>query len=198
MSKTTKTSSSETSEKLRKEQEINEDLRKQLLLGPDLLIEKSGSDKSLDARIEKVELISGRILELRPLLKYIDKRINEYSKKFPQEYYREIFRLKGWAIPSNGNISRKPSIVGKFTIDFIYGRFPKEVLPAIETNNPYINDLGIRYYKHFQFLTSEASIKLEKFIKDSIIIMKRCNYWDEFVAEHAKAYGHPFQTSLFN
>jgi hypothetical protein len=29
-------------------------------------------------------------------------------------------------------------------------------------------------------------------------IMKRCKFWDEFVAEHAKAYGHPFQSSLFN
>ncbi|CAN5159270.1 hypothetical protein BH23BAC1_BH23BAC1_27720 [soil metagenome] len=185
-----------TVEQLKKLKEADA-LREQLLFGPDLLIEKKGSDKSLDQRIEKIELISGETLDLIELRYYLDSKINEYEKKFSQEYYREIFRLHGWAIPENGIISKKPSIVAQYTKDYIYGRFPREVLPAIETRNKY-DKIGMRLYKHFQFLTPKRVIELEKFIEDSITIMKSCNYWDQFVAKHAIAYGHPFQTSLFN
>jgi hypothetical protein len=185
-----------TVEQLKKLEEA-ELLRKQLVTGPDLLIEKKGADKSLDLRNEKVELISGEILDLKKLWHYIDSKINEYEKRFSQEYYKEIFRLNGWPIPENGIISKKPSIVAQFTIDYIYGRYPKEILPAIEKNNKY-SQIGTRLYKHFQFLTPEGVVLLEKFIAESVGIMKRCKYWDEFVAEHAKAYGHPFQSSLFN
>jgi hypothetical protein len=187
--------SKETAEQLKKLEEAKA-LREQLIFGPDLLIERKASDKSLDQRIEKIELISGEILDLTKLWHYLDSKINEYEKKFGQEFYREIFRLKGWAIPQSGIISKKPSIVGKITKDYIYGRFPKEVYPAIEIKNNY-DEIGMRLYKHFQFLTPEGVIRLEKFIEESVVIMKKCKYWDEFISEHAKAYGHPFQVSLF-
>jgi hypothetical protein len=186
----------QTVEQLKKQQEADS-LREQLVTGPDLLIERKGSDKSLDLRNEKIELISGEILDLKKLWHYIDGKINEYEKRFSQDYYKEIFRLNGWPIPENGIISKKPNIVALFTIDYIYGRYPKEILPAIEKNNKY-SQIGTRLYKHFQFLTPEGVILLEKFIAESVDIMKRCKFWDEFVAEHAKAYGHPFQSSLFN
>jgi hypothetical protein len=184
-----------TVEQLKKQEEANA-LREQLIFGPDLLIERKGSDKSLDLRLEKVELISGEILDLKKLWHYIDRKINEYEKRFSQEYYKEIFRLNGWPIPESGIISQKPNIVAQFTKDYIYGRYPKEILPAIEINNKY-SEIGIRLYKHFQFLTVDGVVLLEKFIAESVVIMKRCKYWDQFVAEHAKEYGHPFQSSLF-
>jgi hypothetical protein len=160
------------------------------------LIERKGSDKSLDKTIEKIELISGEIIDIKKLYEYIDKKINDYGIQFQQSWYREIFRLNGWEIPASGIISKKPSIVAKYTIDIIYGRFPKEVLPVIESKNRF-NEIGIRMYKHFQFLTPEGVKKLGKYIEDSEKIMKRCTYWDEFVREHAKVYGHPFQMSIF-
>ena len=172
-------------------------MRKQLTIGPDSLIQRKGSDRSLDKRIEKIELISGEIIDVKKLYEYIDNKINEYDIQFQQSWYREIFRLNGWEIPENGIISKKPSIVAKYTIDIIYGRFPKEVLPVIETKNRF-NEIGIRMYKHFQFLTPEGVKKLGKYLEQSEQIMARCTYWDEFVREHAKEYGHPFQMSVFD
>ena len=189
-------SSKQTSEQLRKAQEADE-LRKQLVFGPDSLIERKGSDKSLDKKIEKIELISGEIIDIKKLYEYIDNKINDYGVQFQQSWYREIFRLNGWEIPESGIISKKPSIVAKYTIDIIYGRFPKEVLPVIESKNKF-DEIGIRMYKHFQFLTPEGVKKLSKYLEESELIMTRCTHWDEFVREHAKAYGHPFQMSLFD
>ena len=183
--------------KIQEKIEADKALRDQLTLGPDLLVQRKSSEESIDKKIEKVELTNGETLDLRALRSYIAERIQVYEKKFDQEYYREIFRLNAWPIPKNGIISRKPSIVGRYTNDIIYGRFPKEVLPRIESQNRF-DEMGKRLYKHFQFLTPEGTVRLEQYIKDSITIMKKCEHWDEFVAEHAKAFGHPFQTSLFD
>jgi len=188
--------SKKAAEKLRKEEEANA-LRQQLALGPDLLIKRKASDKYLDQRIEKIELINGEVIDLIKLRQFIDSKINAYAKKFGQEFYKEIFRLNGWKIPENGVIYRKPSVVGKFTNEIIYGRFPKEVLPQLQGNNKY-NDIGMRLYKHFQFLTPDGILKLEKFIFESVLVMKKCHHWDEFVSEHAKKFGYPFQKSIFD
>jgi hypothetical protein len=195
MKKQTINPGKKTAEQLKKEEEANA-LRQQLTIGPDLLIEKKASDKSLDQRIERIELINNEVIDLKQLRQFINGKIEKYTKKFGQEFYSEIFRLNGWAIPVNGKISHKPGVVGKFTIDIIYGRFPKEVLPELQENNKY-NEIGMRLYKHFQFLSPEGLLKLEQYIAESVDVMKRCSYWDEFVKEHAKRFGHPFQTSLF-
>lgn len=189
-------SNNKTQEQLKKAQEADA-LRKQLTIGPDSLIQRKGSDKSLDQKIEKIELISGEIIDVKKLYEYIDNKINDYGIQFQQSWYREIFRLNGWEIPESGIISKKPSIVATYTIDIIYGRFPKEILPVIETKNRF-NEIGSRMYKHFQFLTPEGIVKLGKYLQQSEDIMKRCTYWDEFVREHAKVYGHPFQMSIFD
>lgn len=194
--KKTKVLDSKTAEKLKKIEDNNR-LRLQLTSGPDLLIEKKKSDTSLDFRIEKIELINGRVINIKELRAYIDGKIHDYGIKFHQEFYREIFRLNSWALPVSGIIKEKPNIVAEWTNLYIYGRFPKEVLPEIQGNNDY-NAIGIRLYRHFQFLTEEGIVKLENFILEAIQIMKRCTTWDEFVKEHAIAYGFPFQTSLFN
>lgn len=188
--------SGKTSEQLKKAQAADE-LRKQLIIGPDSLIERKGSDKSLDQKLEKIVLISGEIIDVGKLYEYIDNKINDYGIQFQQSWYREIFRLNGWEIPAGGIISKKPSIVATYTIDIIYGRFPKEILPIIETKNRF-NEIGARMYRHFQFLTPEGVEKLRKYLQESEDIMKRCTYWDEFVREHAKVYGHPFQMSIFD
>lgn len=176
--------------------ESEQELRHQLILGAELLIQVKGTDEALDRRIEKVQLLSGETVNLIEYNKYIASKINAYHKRFPQAFYQEVFRLMGWHIPQNGIISHKPSIVGKFTKQIIYGRFPKEILPAIENKNQY-DIMGMRSYKHFQFLTPEGVELLERYIEDAIIIMKKCKYWNEFVEMHAKNYGNPFQSSLF-
>ena len=191
-----KNSSKKTVEQLRKEQEANA-LRKQLTIGPDLLIQRKGSDKALDQRNEKFKLLSGETIDLKELAEYIDDKINTYKPRYTQSWYKEVFRLNGWDMPKNGKISKKPLVVARYTIDIIYGRFPKEVLPVLEVKNKYYK-IGVRLFKHFQLLTPEKVSKLEDYIKESEEIMKRCKTWDEFEREHAKVYGLPFQLSIFD
>lgn len=169
-------------------------LRLKLLQSPEDKIQEKFSDKNLDRRNE-IELISGRIINLdeerENTERIIATALKDYSKRVPQIYYREIFRLNGWNLPE-GNISEKPSIVGRFTNQIIYSRFNKEVLPQLQRLNPYIV-LGMRNFKHFQWLTEEGQRLFDNYIQDAISVMQESSDWYDFRVKHATKFGVTFQ-----
>jgi hypothetical protein len=153
------------------------------------------SDKNLDRENEKIKLISGAEISISGFKAYINEMVQQYSPVFPKEFYREIFRLMGWNI-SESELYLKPPIVGRYTNDIIYGRFPREILPTLQILNPYIR-IGMRAVKHFQWFTDNGQQKLKVIIQEAINEMKESNNWYEFRAKYARKYGVPFQLSLF-
>lgn len=169
-------------------------LKLKLLQSPEAKIQDRFSDKNLDRRNE-IELLSGKIINLdeerKELQKVIANALNEYSPRVPQEYYKQIFRLNNWSIPE-GKISEKPSIVGRFTNEIIYDRYNKAILPELKRLNPYIK-LGMRNFKHFQWLTEEGQSLFDSYIQDAISVMKECSDWYEFRIKHSAKFGITFQ-----
>lgn len=94
-----------------------------------------------------------------------------------------------------GKIRHKPSIVGVYTNDLIYRRFPKEILPTIQVLNPYII-LGVRMYKNFQLLTPHGQSLVKEYIQDSIDLMSVCTDWYDFRCKYALKYNLSFQLRL--
>lgn len=166
-----------------------------LLQGPENKVQQKYSDRSLDRENEIIELLGGRQITLKQIKDIVSKCEQEYVTTFPPIFYSEIDRLNNWTRPE-GKKHEKPPIVGRWTKEIIYGRFPKEVLPVLEQLNPYVG-FGIRLYKHFQWLTPEGKAQLESFISDSIIVMQSSNTWYEFRVKYAKRFGVPFQLSAF-
>lgn len=88
---------------------------------------------------------------LQEILKqYISGKLLEWTKTFPLDFYKEIFRLKGW--PWNGG--KMPSVVGKYTNDLVYDRLAPGVLEELKRLNP-VNEKGHRPNRLHQFLTRE-------------------------------------------
>ena len=59
------------------------------------------------------------------LNRYLAKEIQKWTMTFPLEFYREIYRLRTdweWEELENGKKPRTPSVVGKYTDDFVYQR----------------------------------------------------------------------------
>lgn len=52
--------------------------------------------------------------------KYLQKEFAAWAKRFPDAFYREIFRLKGWNW--NAMSVARPGVVGKYTNDIVYER----------------------------------------------------------------------------
>lgn len=55
--------------------------------------------------------------ELQLILeKYVSQELLPWAKRFPDEFYKQMFRLKGWEYLGKA----KPSYAGKLTNEYIY------------------------------------------------------------------------------
>lgn len=68
------------------------------------------------------------------LNKVLGKELTAWCKKFPDEYYENIYKLKGW--PEFSTSKNKYSCVGNYTNDIIYSRLGQDVLDELKTRTP--------------------------------------------------------------
>lgn len=114
----------------------------------------------------------------RILESYIAKELLPWTKRFPDEFYKEIFRLKGWEYDSKS--VKRPSYIGKLTNNLVYDRMPNGVLDELKNRNP-TNASGNRKYRHHQLLTPEiGNPHLEKHLASTVALMRASQSWPEF------------------
>jgi hypothetical protein len=114
-----------------------------------------------------------KILEL-----YIAKELLPWTKRFPNEYYQELFRLRGWDYDPLS--VKRPKLIGKITENVIYKRLPIGVLDEIKSRNPK-TEKGYRKHRHHQLLTQEiGNPHLEKHIASVITLMRISKSWRQF------------------
>ena len=128
--------------------------------------------------------------ELQELLKaYISEDLLKWQKRFPNKYYREIFRLHGWEYDANS--SKRPGFVGTFTKMYIYDLFPEEVIKEIEKRNPIVQNQNSwsRRKRHHQFLTTDIGIpQLDHYISKLLGVMALSDNKEEFKKNFKKAF----------
>lgn len=118
------------------------------------------------------------------LEKFIAKELQPWLKTFPDEYYDQMFRLKGWEQPIG---SGRPGIVGHYTNDLIYKRLAPGVLDELQRVNPK-TESGGRSAKHHQLLTPEMGHpKLREHIASVVTLMKVSDSWESFTGMVNKA-----------
>jgi len=129
--------------------------------------------------------------ELRKILKlYISEELLPWEKRFPDEFYREIFRLNDWyfTVPEI-NKSARPGIIGKWTKTYIYSVLPKGVLEAL-LNKTSRNTKGKLKNKLHQNLTREDGIEhLNKQIISVVTLMNISDSWKDFERVWNKKFG---------
>ena len=105
----------------------------------------------------------------------------KWAKRFPDEFYKEIFRLRGWVW--HGMKVNRPQVVGHYTNDIVWDRLAPGVREELERLNPKTY-AGRRRSKHQQYLTDDIGHPaLQKHLNGVIVLMKsvvRRNGWDEF------------------
>lgn len=74
--------------------------------------------------------------ELQKILKkYISEELLPWQKRFPDIFYKELFRLNGWDYTVKG-IKKRPGVVGTWTKKLVYEQLPNGVLAELEKNVP--------------------------------------------------------------
>ena len=154
------------------------------------------TDEDANEAIEKFSL--AKYESLNPKKKYINKNSTpkEWALKFIVEFYELIYLVNGWSIEGDA-LHHKPSIIGKWTNDYIYSRFPGGLLAILRELNP-VDAEGNRLYKHHQFINDAGDIELEQYIYDMMKILRKSCSWPEFKRLFAKEFGDTYQSSLFD
>lgn len=131
--------------------------------------------------------------ELQKLLAlYISEELLPWAKVFPDEFYKQIFRLKNWQY--NPLSSKRPRLIGKLTNEVVYERLPKGVLEELKKLNPVINENGYRKYKFHQHLTEDiGNIHLKNHLIGVIALMKASASWPKFRRMLERAYPKPYE-----
>ncbi len=137
--------------------------------------------------------------ELNKILEaYIEDDAHRWSKTFPDEFYQEICRLKGWEYTPEF-LKRKPSVVGHYTNDIVYSRLAPGVLEALREKNPVIDESGNRRRKHHQWLTEDfGHPKLREHISNVIFLMKGTTRWDSFHRALQRSAPRLYETAQFD
>lgn len=114
-----------------------------------------------------------QILEL-----YIAKELRPWLKTFPDEFYENLFRLRGWQFRPLS--VKRPALVGKLTNDLIYKRLAPGLLDELKQITPR-DDKGRTKHRYFQRLTDNIGHpKLREHLASVTTLMKASTTWDKF------------------
>lgn len=116
---------------------------------------------------------------LQEVLKhFIDGKLYEWTLTFPMEFFKGIFRLKGW----KWNDGKMPGVVGKYVNDLVYSRLTPGLLEELKRVNP-PTEKGYKRFHNHRFLTRDIGHPdLRRLVLQEIGMMDAFNdgEWDAF------------------
>jgi hypothetical protein len=110
--------------------------------------------------------------------KFLRKEFAAWAKCFPDEFYQQIFRLRGWEW--RGMRVNRPQVVAHYTKDLVYERLLPGILKELNERNPK-DERGRRRGRHHQLLTEDVGHPaLGQHLYAVITFMRAETDWDEF------------------
>lgn len=118
-------------------------------------------------------------LALQKILEaYISKELLPWTKRFPDEFYIEMFRLRNWQW--KGMSVNRPSVVGRLTNDVVYNRLAPGVLEELRRVTPK-DEKGRRKHRFHQRLTADVGHpSLAAHLHAVIALMRASSTWEGF------------------
>jgi hypothetical protein len=93
--------------------------------------------------------------ELNAILQaYIAEELRPWVQVFPDEFFRQIYRLQGWQYKPG--VTQGPRYIGKLINEYIYKRLPPGVLDELQKRNPSVR--GRRKTQHHRLLTDHTGV----------------------------------------
>lgn len=128
---------------------------------------------------------------LQQLALIVSPDILEWQQEFKSDFYKEIFRLKGW--PYNPYSVSRPGVVGTYTNQYIYSFLPSDVFKFIRNRTPKSKAGNFTVRLH-QSLNKEVGKEL---LRNQLVavttILKLSKSWEQFKRQFQELYG---QTAL--
>ncbi|HTW43133.1 MAG TPA: P63C domain-containing protein [Solirubrobacteraceae bacterium] len=117
--------------------------------------------------------------ELQRILEaYVTAELRPWLKRFPDDFFKEIYRLQEWEYKPG--TSKRTPYVGKLVNKYIYEQLPPGVHDELKRLNPR-TERGYRRHKFFQFLTADTgNPQLDKQISTVTTLMRISRNKTEF------------------
>lgn len=139
-------------------------------VGIDALVDEATGFQSVRPRLALQKLLE----------RYITDRLSPWTKTFPDEFYVELFRLKGWDFQNLKPGDKKPAEVGIITREIVYRRLAPGIVQELEKLNPVVVN-GRRLKKHHQWLTEDMGHPaLRDQLVKIITLMRASDNWMDF------------------
>lgn len=123
----------------------------------------------------------------RLLAIYLSEERLKWAKQFPDEFYRQIYRLKNWQYPGGGG--GKTPYVGRLTNQLVYEKLPPGVLEELRNRNPVNPIKKRRQWCHHQFLSTDiGQPDLRDHLLQVIALLKASANWSIFKRLFARAF----------
>ena len=117
---------------------------------------------------------------------YLKKDHAKWSKRFPDDFYFQLFRLRGWQW--RGMSVNRPQVVGKYTNEIVWKRLQPGLLEELERLNPK-NRRGFRRRRYHQWLTDDIGHPaLQSHLGGVVALMRVSKNWRDFIQKLKKAY----------
>jgi len=125
----------------------------------------------------------------RLLALYLSEERLAWAKRFPDEFYRQLYRLRRWTWPAG---HARPPLIGKITNKIVYERLPQGVLEELRHRNPAEPGTGRRKWKHHQFLSEDlGQPDLRDHLLQLVAVMRVSKDWASFERNLAAAFPEP-------
>lgn len=124
---------------------------------------------------------------------FLQKELAAWTKRIPDEFYREIFRLRGWNWTGMKG-GKRPQVLAYYTVDLIYSRLLPEIMEELESRMPR-TESGRRKGKLHQLFSQDVGHPaLSQHIYAVTTVMKLADDddWDGFMRMINRA--HPKKT----
>lgn len=113
------------------------------------------------------------------LERFIAKELRPWVQTFPDEYYAELFRLRGLDFPKDS--VRRPQYFGHLTNDIIYSRLAPDVLEKLRETIPRKPDGRLKHHLHRRLSEDLGHPKLREHMSAVVTAMKLSDDYDDFI-----------------
>lgn len=138
-------------------------------LGIIALVDEATGYQKVRARDELQKILAG----------YIAAELLPWAKRFPDSFYEELHRVRGWKYAPGSNA--RNAYIGKLTNTLIYKQLPKGVLDELRHKNPRDPITKRRKRTHHEHLTSDVGHPhLDKQIVAVTTLLSVSDDWAEF------------------
>ncbi|MDG3041883.1 P63C domain-containing protein [Roseicyclus marinus] len=113
------------------------------------------------------------------LEKFIAKELQPWMKTFPEEFYEELFRLRG--INNYGETVKRPQYFGHLTNDIVYSRLAPGVKEELGRTTPKLPSGRRKHQMHRKLTPDLGHPKLREHLASVTTIMKLSDDYSDFV-----------------